>query len=147
MKPRLVVYGANGYTGRLIAQAAAQRGLAPVLAGRSREAVAALAAELRCESRAFDLSDPAGIARGLEGCGVVIHCAGPFSATAAPMMAAPGIAKLDNRGDRSRRHRMRAILSARGPGRLRLGRWTHSSATVRPSTFTPTRFRFTRRSD
>ncbi len=88
MKPRLVVYGANGYTGRLIAQAAAERGLAPVLAGRSREAVATLAAGLGCESRAFDLSDPAGIARGLEGCGVVIHCAGPFSATAAPMMAA-----------------------------------------------------------
>jgi short subunit dehydrogenase-like uncharacterized protein len=88
MKPGLVVYGANGYTGRLVAQAAAQQGLAPVLAGRSRDAVAALARELGCGSRAFDLSDPAGIARGLEGCGVVIHCAGPFSATAAPMMQA-----------------------------------------------------------
>lgn len=88
MNARLAVYGANGYTGRLIAKAAAERGLAPVLAGRSREAVASLAAELGCESRAFDLADPAAIASGLAGCGVVIHCAGPFSATAAPMMAA-----------------------------------------------------------
>lgn len=88
MMPRLVVYGANGYTGRLIARAAVERGLAPVLAGRSREAVAALAAELGCESRSFDLADPAAIVDGLAGCGLVIHCAGPFSATAAPMMAA-----------------------------------------------------------
>jgi len=88
MMPRLVVYGANGYTGRLIAKAAVERGLAPVLAGRSRDAVAALAAELGCESRAFGLGDPAAIADGLAGCGVLIHCAGPFSATAAPMMAA-----------------------------------------------------------
>lgn len=88
MKPRLAIYGANGYTGRLIAQAAAGRGLAPVIAGRSREAVGALAAELGCESRVFDLADPGRIAAGLAGCGVVIHCAGPFSATAAPMIAA-----------------------------------------------------------
>ena len=88
MKPRLVVYGANGYTGRLIAGAASERGLAPLLAGRSRDAVEGLAAELGCESRVFDLSDPARVSAELAGCAVVIHCAGPFSATAAPMMAA-----------------------------------------------------------
>lgn len=88
MKPRLLVYGANGYTGRLIARAAAERGLAPVLAGRSREPVAALAAELGCDSVAFGLSDPNGLAAALAGSSVVIHCAGPFSATAAPMIAA-----------------------------------------------------------
>ncbi len=88
MNPRLAIYGATGYTGRLIAQAAAGRGLAPVIAGRSREAVDALATELGCESRVFDLADPGRIAAGLAGCGVVIHCAGPFSATAAPMIAA-----------------------------------------------------------
>ena len=88
MKPRLVIYGATGYTGRLVAQAAAGRGLAPVLAGRSREAVVALAAELGCESRVFDLADPVRVAAQLAGCGVLIHCAGPFSATSAPMIAA-----------------------------------------------------------
>jgi short subunit dehydrogenase-like uncharacterized protein len=88
MTLRLVVYGANGYTGRLVAEAAARRGLAPVLAGRSREGIAGLAAELGCDWRVFELADPARIAAGLAGCGVVLHCAGPFSATAAPMMAA-----------------------------------------------------------
>ena len=88
MRPRPLIYGANGYTGEMIARAASARGLAPVLAGRSRDAIAALANELGCDHRIFDLSDPAGLAAGLAGCRVVIHCAGPFSATAAPMMAA-----------------------------------------------------------
>lgn len=88
MKPRLVIYGATGYTGRLIAEAAAGRGLSPLLAGRSRDSVTALATELGCESRVFDLADPGRVAGELAGCSVVIHCAGPFSATAAPMIAA-----------------------------------------------------------
>ena len=88
MRPRPLIYGANGYTGEMIARTACARGLAPVLAGRSRDAVAALAAELGCEQRVFDLSDPAKLVANLAACRVVIHCAGPFSATAAPMMAA-----------------------------------------------------------
>ena len=88
MRPRPLIYGANGYTGEMIARAACARGLAPLLAGRSRDAVAALAGELGCDHRIFDLSDPARLAAGLADCRVVIHCAGPFSATAAPMMAA-----------------------------------------------------------
>ena len=43
---RLMIYGANGYTGRLIAHEAAKRGLKPLLAGRQRDAIAALADEL-----------------------------------------------------------------------------------------------------
>jgi short subunit dehydrogenase-like uncharacterized protein len=35
----------------------------------------------------FGLKDPSAVAASLAGCRVVIHCAGPFSATAAPMMA------------------------------------------------------------
>jgi short subunit dehydrogenase-like uncharacterized protein len=38
------------------------------------------------QARVFDLASAA--AWGVEGMGVVLHCAGPFSATAAPMMAA-----------------------------------------------------------
>ena len=34
---RLLIYGANGYTGRLIAREAARRGLKPLLAGRNRD--------------------------------------------------------------------------------------------------------------
>ncbi len=87
MKNRLLIYGANGYTGEMIARAAAARGLAPVLAGRSELAIAALARDLGCEFRAFGLANAQAIAAGLADCRVVIHCAGPFSATAAPMMA------------------------------------------------------------
>lgn len=87
MTARLVVYGANGYTGELIARLAVSQGLRPVLAGRSAGPVASLARELGCESRIFGLADRAAIVQGLAGCRVVIHCAGPFSATAAPMMA------------------------------------------------------------
>jgi short subunit dehydrogenase-like uncharacterized protein len=74
--------------GELIAREAAHRGLAPVLAGRSKEAVAALAGELGCEFRVFGLGDPARVAAASMAAGVVIHCAGPFSATAAPMIEA-----------------------------------------------------------
>ena len=88
MTAGVLIYGANGYTGRLIAGAAVERGLAPVLAGRSREAVSRLASELGCDWRAFELADEARVAAELAGSGVVIHCAGPFSATAAPMIAA-----------------------------------------------------------
>ena len=83
-----LLYGANGYTGELIAREAARRGLRPILAGRSRPAIEALARELGLESRAFAL-DGAGPAQGaLDGVGLVLHCAGPFSATAAAMMSA-----------------------------------------------------------
>lgn len=87
MTVRLLVYGANGYTGEMIARAAVARGLNPILAGRSSGPVEALAHELGCESRVFALDDPAAVAAALSGCRVVVHCAGPFSATAAPMMA------------------------------------------------------------
>ncbi|MEJ7746138.1 MAG: saccharopine dehydrogenase NADP-binding domain-containing protein [Luteimonas sp.] len=80
-----MIYGANGYTGRLIAQQAKQRGLSPILAGRS-DAVAALAQQLGFAHRRFDLDDRDAVDAGLDGIGLVLHCAGPFSATAAPML-------------------------------------------------------------
>ncbi|MGQ0429749.1 MAG: saccharopine dehydrogenase family protein [Gammaproteobacteria bacterium] len=86
MTSRLLVYGANGYTGEMIARTAAAQGLRPVLAGRSA-AVQSLARELGCESRVLPLDDAQAVAAGLAGCRVVVHCAGPFSATAAPMIA------------------------------------------------------------
>lgn len=84
----LLIYGANGYTGSLIAREAVRRGLAPVLAGRDARAVGRLAAELGGESRVASLEDNAALGRALAGMGVVLNCAGPFSATAAPMMRA-----------------------------------------------------------
>lgn len=83
-----MIYGANGYTGELIAREATKRGHTPVLAGRSADKVAALAQELGLEKRVFGLDDAAAVAEQLRGIDLVLHCAGPFSATAAPMIEA-----------------------------------------------------------
>ncbi|MBS0463600.1 MAG: saccharopine dehydrogenase NADP-binding domain-containing protein [Proteobacteria bacterium] len=83
--PEWMIYGANGYTGRLLAAQAVHRGLRPVLAGRAA-AVAQLAAELGLEHRQFDLADASAVRTGLAGMALVLHCAGPFSATCAPML-------------------------------------------------------------
>jgi short subunit dehydrogenase-like uncharacterized protein len=85
---RWLLYGANGYTGTLVARLAAARGERPVLAGRSAGKVGALARELGLESRTFALDDPDAIRRGLDGVSAVAHCAGPFAATAGPMARA-----------------------------------------------------------
>ena len=88
MSNTFLIYGANGYTGELIAREARRRGLQPILAGRNREKLGALASELGLSFRCFDLNDVAAIAAQLHGVQTVLHCAGPFSATAAPMMQA-----------------------------------------------------------
>ncbi len=79
----MLIYGANGYTGELIAREAARRGLRPILAGRSAEKIAPLARELKLEWRAFPLDAPK-----LGGVDVVLHCAGPFVHTSGPMVRA-----------------------------------------------------------
>ena len=85
---RWLIYGANGYTGELIAREARRRGLRPVLAGRNPAAIEALAAELDLPARVFGLDGQDALRGGLEEVGLVLHCAGPFSATAAPMLEA-----------------------------------------------------------
>ena len=83
-----MIYGANGYTGELIARDAVKRGLKPVLAGRNRDKVEALGRELGVETRVFGLDDEVRLLAQIKGHGLVLHCAGPFSATATPMMEA-----------------------------------------------------------
>lgn len=83
-----MIYGAYGYTGQLIAQEAVRRGLTPVLAGRDAAKLQALATELGLPHRVFGLDDEATVRRNLQGIALVLHCAGPFSATARPMLEA-----------------------------------------------------------
>jgi short subunit dehydrogenase-like uncharacterized protein len=84
----LLIYGATGYSGDLIARRAVERGLRPVLAGRRAEPLAALARELGLPSRTFALEDPAQVDAGLAGTTVLLNCAGPFSRTARPLLDA-----------------------------------------------------------
>ena len=83
-----MIYGATGYTGKLIVEEALKRGLIPVLAGRSSEKLEALTTDNKLEYRTFDLSKRVVIAEQLKDIDIVLHCAGPFSATARQMMAA-----------------------------------------------------------
>ena len=83
-----MIYGANGYTGRLAARYAKDHHLSPVVAGRHGERIRSLADELAFESRVFDLADEAVATKNLDGIAAVLHCAGPFSATSRPMLAA-----------------------------------------------------------
>lgn len=80
-----LLYGANGYTGKLIARLGVERGLRPVLAGRDAQKIEALASETGLEHRTFALDDAATVDAALDGFQVVLHCAGPFSRTSQPM--------------------------------------------------------------
>jgi short subunit dehydrogenase-like uncharacterized protein len=82
----ILIYGANGYTGRLVVERAAAKGLRPVIAGRSEAALAALARETGFDRRTFPLDGDIGAHLG--GVSTVLHLAGPFSATSAPMASA-----------------------------------------------------------
>ena len=81
-----MLYGANGYTGKLILELALRAGHHPVLAGRNSAAINALAQEHDLPARIFDLEHPETLASALSGIEAVLHCAGPFAATAAPML-------------------------------------------------------------
>jgi short subunit dehydrogenase-like uncharacterized protein len=83
-----MIYGAYGYTGRLVAALATERGELPILAGRDERRLRDLGELFELEHRAFDLAHPKALREGLEGIDAVAHCAGPFSATSAPMVDA-----------------------------------------------------------
>lgn len=85
---KIMIYGAYGYTGELIARQAVAQGLRPVLAGRSSRKLQPLAEELDLPAMAVALDASETLERTLRDMDVVIHCAGPFSATAEPMMQA-----------------------------------------------------------
>ncbi|MEP6725303.1 MAG: saccharopine dehydrogenase NADP-binding domain-containing protein, partial [Bacteroidota bacterium] len=83
-----LLYGANGYSGRLIARFANQYGLQPILAGRNQQAITALANQLKYDYRIVDLDDAAALANTLQEVKLVVHAAGPYDLTAKQMIAA-----------------------------------------------------------
>lgn len=83
-----MIYGANGYTGVLTAELALSRGERPILAGRSRETIEPLADRLGLSYKVFALNDQQEVRKALDGIRAVVHMAGPFSATSAPMVDA-----------------------------------------------------------
>jgi short subunit dehydrogenase-like uncharacterized protein len=80
-----LIYGANGYTGELVARLAVARGHRPILAGRNAGEVCAASDALGLRRRIFALDDPSRVDEGLAGMHLVLHCAGPFSRTSRAM--------------------------------------------------------------
>jgi short subunit dehydrogenase-like uncharacterized protein len=76
--PPFLLYGAYGYTGRLVAREAVARGHRPLLAGRDPARLEPLARELDLPWRAFALEDAAVLRTALREAKAVLHCAGPF---------------------------------------------------------------------
>lgn len=83
-----MIYGAYGYTGALVAEEAIKRGHRPLLAGRSREKLDALAQRLGLESVVLDLHDERALRSALEPLDLVFHAAGPFVDTSDAMIRA-----------------------------------------------------------
>jgi short subunit dehydrogenase-like uncharacterized protein len=88
MTGNFLIYGANGYTGELVTRYAVERGLRPIIAGRSSGAVQPLAAKHDLEYRIFSLDENDLLDSALAGVDAVLHCAGPFSLTSRPMVEA-----------------------------------------------------------
>ena len=86
----IAVYGATGYTGRLIAHELDRAGVEFRLAGRNREKLDRLAAELDSEAEvhAVSLEDERGLRDLLADCSAVVACAGPFHLHGEPVMRA-----------------------------------------------------------
>ena len=100
----IVVYGATGYTGRLIARELTQRGARVTLAGRSRERLEAVAEDVGGDPAvaAVPLDDAAGLRELIGDAAVVIGCAGPFTLHGEPVIAAAaetGTNYLDTTGE------------------------------------------------
>lgn len=85
MPANFLLYGANGYTGKLIARLSKERDLRPILAGRDKDAIEQMASEHGFEHRVFALNDAEAIRAALSEVALVLHCAGPFSRTSRPM--------------------------------------------------------------
>lgn len=83
-----LLYGATGYSGRLIAREAIARGHRPTLAGRNPATTETLAAELDLPWTAVGLDDAGGLAEVLRQFPAVLNCAGPFIHTWRPMLEA-----------------------------------------------------------
>ena len=79
--PNLVIYGATGYSGRLIVERAIARGLLPLIAGRDEQSIASLASMYGLEWKTARVDEPARLRAVTASAGVLVNAAGPFAAT------------------------------------------------------------------
>lgn len=84
----LMIYGATGYTGGLVAKRAQTAGIKFEIAGRDGPRLHAASAQLGVAHRTFRLDDPAVVRKHIAGTSVLLNCAGPFARTGEPLMRA-----------------------------------------------------------
>ena len=84
----IAVYGAYGHTGRFVLAELRRRGFIPVACGRDAARLHELATATGVEVRVAATDDPAALDAAFAGTAAVLHCAGPFLDTAAPVLDA-----------------------------------------------------------
>ncbi|MEM0998930.1 MAG: saccharopine dehydrogenase NADP-binding domain-containing protein [Bacteroidota bacterium] len=84
----IILYGSYGYTGKLIAELAAEKGVPLILSGRNPEKVKAIAAATGHPHAAVSLDNATELDALLSRGKVVLHAAGPFVDTYRAMTAA-----------------------------------------------------------
>jgi short subunit dehydrogenase-like uncharacterized protein len=119
----IAVYGATGYTGRLVVAELAKADADFIVSGRNPAKLEALRAEfgLEAPARAAKVDDTASLRELLSDCRVVIDCAGPFLRFGEPVLAAAvetGTHYLDTTGEQPY---MKMAYERYGPGASRAG--------------------------
>ena len=122
MAGQVVLFGATGYTGDLVARALASRGAQPVLAAPSAERLERLAGELGgLETRVADVSRPETVRALVEPGDVLISTVGPFARWGGPAVEAAiaaGATYFDSTGEPAF---IRRVFDEHGPAAARAG--------------------------
>jgi short subunit dehydrogenase-like uncharacterized protein len=123
MRGMIVLYGATGYTGRLVTRELVERGADFVLGGRSREKLdrASPEAGAGAPTRVASVDDPASLRALLDGADVLINCAGPFTHAGEPVVRAAvdaGVHYVDSTGEQPF---IRMVFERYGPPAERKG--------------------------
>jgi short subunit dehydrogenase-like uncharacterized protein len=86
---KIAVYGAGGYTGRLVVAELSRRGIEPILVGRRVETLRRTAGGIRdAQVRTAGVDDSAALTASFDGCSAVVNCAGPFTSLGEPVVRA-----------------------------------------------------------
>ena len=121
MTRRIIIFGATGYTGRLLAERLAAQGAEPVVAGRSESSLRELAEPLGLEWRVADALRQNSVFALLEAGDVLVSTVGPFVKWGEPAVRAAIAAKgiyLDSTGEPSF---IRRVFDEFGPPAERAG--------------------------
>jgi short subunit dehydrogenase-like uncharacterized protein len=115
----VVLYGATGYTGRLVAAELSARGMPVVLGGRDAQKLRSVSEEVGgAPWRVATIGDPSAVEALLAGSSVLINCAGPFAQTGEPIVRAAIAARahyIDSTGEQA--YMQRILTTQDAPAR------------------------------